>query len=576
MVKKSLTPLKISIIHLLFLLSFIYSVSLPAAELTVHLDRSELTVDEDFELTIASNSVNSGKIDLSPLEQDFEIIDRYRQSSVHVLNGEVKQATTWTLTLAAKHAGNITIPTLIVGNDSTKKIKINVKETHKKNKDQNIIVEATIKKTSTYVQGQFIYEQNLYFSKPFRENSSLTRPRLTSGRAEIEALGTTPKRIVQYNGKEYNLITRRFSIIPQESGRLTLAPSIFSGTLRRESQRSMNNSFVYSTRSKRIRVRSKAVSIDVKPRPIEFTGKDWIIAKDFSMHINWSIPPTDLKAGDPITLVLGVIVDGLKAEQLPEINLQAPDGIKLYPEKPSFQNTHNMEGIVGTMNKNIVLISMGGGEFKLPALSIPWWNSESNQQEIATIKATTLNVSGSPAPVIKAQKKQLTITQPAHNPTPLKISSELSNSLIIIVSMASLLLLLATGWFIFIVKKVRFKPLNPFTHWQNKQGKKHPHDFLDPLEQACLNNNSIAAQQALQHWARTRGLVPATLVKLGETTHPELQHQIEQLNQVLYSKTKLKWKGAPLWQAVEAYQRVLKTKTEVTKGKSHHLKPLYR
>lgn len=550
----------------LFLLCFPL---ISAADLSLSIDRAELSIDEAFELSISSNSAASGKIDIGSLQQDFEILDTYKQSSLRIINGTMAQATVWTYTLVAKRAGKIMIPVITVGNDATKAREIIVKkDATQSNGNQDVMVEAEVEQKSAYVQGQFIYIQRLLYARSFRSDSTLTRPRLKSGRAEIESLGNNPVRKVKRNGRDYLMLTRRFAIIPQESGKLEFAPSLFSGTMRRSSQRLPNNSFSFSSRAKRVRVRSNEVSIEIKPRATEFTGKHWIVAKNFSLHLNWPTPPDQIEAGKPVSVILAAIADGLRAEQLPEINLQSSAGIKLYPEKPTLTNERNLDGIIGTMNKQIILVSTGGGEFEIPALSIPWWNSKTNKQEIATLDAIKLTISGAPIPI----GTQKAISKPELDKALIKdevLEKEkpfLSNTLMIIIALVGGLLVTLLAMLFLRGKEKKHTNISSEKHTLvNKQ------QILTLLEQACSNNNAPEAQQRLQQWMQSIGKSPTAFSASANTV---LQQQIEQLNHVLYAKEKGNWQGWKLWQAVESYQ-VQSAVIEKGDRNQQGLEPLY-
>jgi hypothetical protein len=541
------------------------------AELNLSIDRAELNIDEAFELSISSNSATSSNIDISPLKQDFEILDQYKQSSVRIINGNMTQSTIWTYNLVAKRAGKITIPAISIGTDATKPREITVKDGAAQGSgNRDIIVEAEVEQKSAYVQGQFIYIQRLLFAKPFSNNSTLTRPRLKEGRAEIESLGNTAERIVKRNGRDYRMLTRRFAIIPQESGKLVFSPTMFNGTLRRSSQHLPNNHFGFSSKARRMRVRSNEVSIEIKPRPAEFTGKDWIVAKNFSLHLNWSTPPDQIEAGEPVSVVLAAIANGLRAEQLPEINLQAPAGIKLYPEKPTFNNERNLDGIIGTMNKRIVLVSTGGGEFEIPELTIPWWNSKTNKQETAKLEAIKLTISGAPVATVV----QKVINKPKMNKvqqqekTIIEKKAKLSNTLLLMLVLAGLLLALLLVWF-FMHRKGK-KRINNAAEKYTLATRRQ---ILNDLEKACSNNNAADAQQQLQRWMQSIGKSVAIFSESSDTV---LQQQIKQLNQALYAKEKTNWQGAALWQAVEKYQARSKAVARQDDKNQQGLEPLWR
>lgn len=524
------------------------------AEVQLKINAQNISVDDTFDISITSDKANVGNIDTSGITKNFEILDNHKQTSMSIINGQVSQSTTWIYTVAAKKSGKITIPPITVGNENTQAIEIDIKQG---SGQADIILEADVEPSTAYVQGQFIYIQRLLFARSFRSNPTLTRPRLTKGRAEIEVLGNTSEQIVQRNGRDYRVFTRRFAIIPQESGTLILAPSVFSGTLRATGQN-------YNSRSRRIRVKSKEISVNIKPRPSEFTGKDWIVAKDFSLHLNWPVPPDQLKAGEPVTVVLAAIADGLRAEQLPDINLKAPKGIKLYPEKSVFDNIKSLDGIVGTMNKSIVLIATGGGEFTLPELKIPWWNSQTEKQEVAVIKAVKLKISGTPAatPIQKALPDPKKEEKPIEADDNKQQSIGISNTLLIIITLVSLLLLLALAWLY-----KNWKKKSP-DHTVKRYTAEDQRKILHELKQVCEHNNAQAAKPLLEEWMRCTGY------SLSEN-YTKLNQAINKLNHALYAKANTPWQGKRLWRAIEDYHFQQSQAEKAEDNNTEYLEPLY-
>ena len=554
-------------------LIFLLSPFVSLAEVRLTIDRNEISIEEAFELSIVNNSSSSSTVDSRPLQKDFEILDQYKQSSVRIINGNMSQSTTWTYTLVAKRTGKITIPAISVGNEATTAREIIVKKGIAQGRgDQDILVESEVEQTSSYVQAQFIYIQRLLFAKPFRSDSTLTPPTLSKGRAEIEHLGNSAERIVKRNGKDYRMITRRFSVIPQESGSLVFSPSVFSGTLRRSSQRFSNNRFGFSSRARRIRVRSNEIHLEIKSRPAAFTGKHWIIAKRFSLHLNWSVPPDQIEVGKPVSVVLAAIADGLPAEQLPDINLQTPADIKLYPEKPSFTNERNLEGVIGTLNKRIVVVPTSGGEFEIPALSIPWWNSTTNQQEMATLAAVKLTVLGSSSPVVQQPIIDILKNTPA-----IDAKKDITVEKKPIISTTLLIIWGIIGGLIvaFIIGVlIRWKNTQQADHVSENYSAVEKKKILRKLEQACIENNAPEAQQQLQRWMQSIGVSP---ICLSEQRYSLLKQQIKQLNRALYSKNKHDWQaGAILWEAIEHDQKMLDNPKLQHENKNQPaLEPLY-
>lgn len=554
------------------LLLFLFSISVVvnADEIELKFDRTQFSLEEPFDITITSSNANSGTIDLSLLTKDFEILGQHKQTSMQIINGAVSQSLSLIFTVAAKQAGDITIPPMVIGQDTTREKTITIKEESQTAQGKDILLEAAVEQDTSYVQGQVIYVQRLLFSKDLGSNSTLTRPKLKEGRAEIESLGNTPEQVVQRNGRDYRMITRRFAIIPQESGKIVFAPTVFSGATQGANIQQFDR-FGFTSTAKRMQVRSNEVSVEIKPRPTNFTGKDWIVAKDFSLHLNWPVPTDQLKAGEPVTVVLAAIADGLRAEQLAEIEFKVPDAIKQYPEKPTFKNIRKRDGIVGTVNQSIVLVATGGGTFQIPEIKVPWWNSQTDKEEVAVLAATDLKVSGKPVaiPVQKMAEAPATMEE-GGKPERIEVPT-VSKTLILLLTLALFAVLLLFTWWV--IKRKGRNPIDLSTN-DSKGVTLDCKQILMDLEKACLSDNALAAQAHLQDWAGCIDIFPPTLEQLSQQTNESLRFEIRLLSQSLYGRGGNVWQGKALWKEVSLFQSRLKQAKKEEKPK-YQLEPLY-
>ena len=125
-------------------------------------------------------------------------------------------------------------------------------------------------------------------------------------------------------------------------------------------------------------------------------------------------------AGKPITRRIMMTADGLAASQLPAITPQVPEGIKPYEEKPQLSDTPRRTGISSSRETVLTLVPTRAGEYTLPAIEIPWWNTLSGQQEVARLPELTLEVlpASTPLPQSTQQTVQAMTSDLDQAPTP--------------------------------------------------------------------------------------------------------------------------------------------------------------
>jgi hypothetical protein len=120
----------------------------------------------------------------------------------------------------------------------------------------------------------------------------------------------------------------------------------------------------------------------------------------------WDPAKLTARAGDPVTLDLTVQAKGLTAAQLPDLSslLSLPAGLKAYPEQPKLDDSSQSGALLGSRDQTIALIAVAPGHYTIPALTVSWWDTQANQQRVATLAAQTLTILPAPgsAPVAGA------------------------------------------------------------------------------------------------------------------------------------------------------------------------------
>jgi hypothetical protein len=410
--------------------------------------------------------------------------------------------------------------------------------------------------------------------------ASIADPETDDPDTIIQALGEDNYQTTR-NGIRYEVIERRYAIFPQKSGKLRIKPAIFQGRIQATQPRSIFDQFRMSGQMKRLR--SKAIDLDVKPAPADINLQDWLPASDIKLHEEWSADLQMLKVGEPVTRTITIAAEGLAAVQLPEIDIAEIDGLKLYPDKAVEENRQDASaGLIGLKQIKIALIPGRAGDFTLPEVKLKWWNTKTQRNEIATLPATTLSVSGAPATAIPTPET------PAEN-TPDTISSPLvtENKDIRSVNTTTgdttywqwLSLILAMGWIFTIILYLKKSPSPDKASSDAAAGRKNAGATIrsasSSVEKAARRSDAHETRDALITWAQIRYQDNSitNLSQISSRCSSQLAKTIRDLNQSLYRGDDVQWHGKQLLTAF----REEKSRPDKNESQSvdSALKPLY-
>ncbi|GAA3979352.1 hypothetical protein GCM10022278_39840 [Allohahella marinimesophila] len=376
-------------------LMLIGSPSMAADGLTASVDRNELALGETVQLTISSkldaslgislfnlNTLDIDSPEVSVLEEDFEILDRQQNYRVQFENNVNNSLVAWTYTLSPKRAGDITIPALSLEDESTDPIELKVSDAPKNPADSDLMVEMTIDKESAYVGEQMLLTVKLLYSNELVDGQ-LAHPNVKG------ALFRQLEKQKEYNqtraGKRFEVVERQYAVFAEDSGELTIPAVKFSG-------RFVNRRF---GRGNYETVTSPPVSVDIKDPPARFSGSTWLPAMGFSVSESYEPDTAKLQVGESVTRTITLQGLGLESATLPPIDVDTPDGVRLYPGQSETSEEVHAAGITGVRTQEYALIATRPGRFVLPEIRIPWWDVVNDEQRVAILPERVLEVSGS-------------------------------------------------------------------------------------------------------------------------------------------------------------------------------------
>lgn len=364
--------------------------SLPAmAELTASVDRREIALGETLRLTLMGDAGEQpAEIDLTPLNRDWEILSRSSATNARYINGQNQITRTLEMELAPLRQGTLGIPSLISGGRRTTPLSIRVNpEPVIAPGDALVLFEASVDQPTVYVQAELMLTVTL------QQAINLDGGEISAFDIPDAVLEPLERRSFQRRlGNRTWLVTElRYAVYPQKSGPLKV-PAI--GFTAREVQ--PGRSLLGARLGRRLRLASDPIDVDVKPVPDNFPGTIWLPARALTLEESWSVEPDGLSVGDSTTRTLTLVADGLQGSQLPPLSsLQgAPDipELRFYPDQESIDQSELARGLRGQRVQSEALVARASGNWTLPEIRVPWWNTETNTLQYATLPSRAVTV----------------------------------------------------------------------------------------------------------------------------------------------------------------------------------------
>ncbi len=584
------------------------------------LDRDTVYEGDSVTLTLeAEGGQGNTSPDLAPLEKDFEVLGTSTSTQMSIINGRVSNKTRWHVQLQPRHRGRLHIPAIRLAGEQTPPLALTVTEVPEQatsQAGQPVFVQAEVEAADkpVYVQQQIPYTVRLYYDARLQEGE-LTAPE--PGNAVVEQLGEDRRYRTTIDGRPYQVIERHYVISPEKSGALHIPPATFRGRIAADTPRSrrrprsmmeqflQNSPFAndpffrdnlldddffaspFGNPGKPVAARSPAIDIEVKPRPAAATN-NWLPAQAVTLTDSWTEHPPEFRVGEPVSRTITIQTRGLAGSQIPELTIEAPDNVRLYPETPSHESRTDGKTIYGVRRQTVTYIANRQGTLDIPAIRLDWWNTRSNRADRTTLPAWQFPVQpgtagrGAPPPAVGPQP-QAQATDKAVPPAEENRLATWKQNLLRHWpwwSLAAGLLLTLSGFMLWRRSSRRHADAMPAKSDKptaaRQPGKSHRSDeksALQALKKACEDNDRHAAARALlklghAHWPedppRSLGALAARL----EQGQPQLQA----LDRSLYAGNETAWNGAELWAMFRHGLPVGKARRQNT---DNDLEPLY-
>ena len=513
------------LVRVLTLLVIAMACSTAVAEIQSDVDRRTISMGESLRLTVTGDaSERLDQLDLAALQFDWEILSTSSSTNTSFINGARSTTRTLTLDLLPVRDGILSIPSLSTGGNRTTPIAITVNpQVVSTGGDDSVRFDIDIDKRDVYIQEQLILTVTIEQAINL-DGAEVTQ--LAIDGAIVEEL-TRRNFQRQINGRLWRVTQLRYAIYPQQRGMLEV-PSL-SLTAREVLP---GRSLLGARLGKRFKLSKDAIQVNVKPVPENFPGDVWLPAVSLELRQSWSKPPESMEVGDSTTRTLTLAAEGLLSSQLPSITSMSDHsksaGIRVYPDQESSDQIERTDGFLGQRTRSEALVASGGGSWTLPEVSVPWWNTETDTLQFATLPSTTISVG---TPVIETPGA-LDMTQVAAKP---------SSPPYWLTALAASGWLLATvlSWIVWRSRqRVNTEPSNP-----------QPEDRLRPLltalKASTAQRDAALTRDLLMRWATVHfGETVRTFQQLRSLCSDALAQETYILERTLYASGDEQWTGA--------------------------------
>ncbi len=373
--------------YFFILLVTFFSPALLATTPIASIDRSVIAIDDTFTLKIKVN--DSGTFsgpDLNPLRSQFQVLAN-NQSSQHIIrNGVSESWTEWTITLAPKIKGQLTIPPISVAGEKTQPLSVIVQPSIPRSVDNPdpVFLESEISDDEIYIQQQLIYTLRIYQSVQL-DNMNVSEPEFDNALIEKLSQNSFQRRIGNTPFRVHEL---RYAIFPQQTGELVIPEMVFTAS----EVTSRRSAFSLPGSGRLIRKLTQQHSVNVNAPPVNLNGKPWLPARAIKLSESWSGAIDEIRVGDSITRSITLNAEGLSETQLPPYTFAAIDGFKLYPDQGQSKTSVTEHTVTAFRTDSAAIIPTQVGVIELPEIKVAWWDTQKQALQEATLPAKTINV----------------------------------------------------------------------------------------------------------------------------------------------------------------------------------------
>lgn len=404
---------KFIIILLAAVLVFSFDHGADAAALKAQINNDKVALGDRFELTLTTDAAEGAMPDLTPLRKNFSILGTSSSMQTQIINGRQSRKTSWIITLSPKQKGKMTIPELSLAGSKSQPLTVDILDQSTMPKSQGV---EGIEIQSSIPTGKYYIYQEIPLVVRVETPFPLTSAQLIAPNDPAYELirdGEDRKDQILRNGQPITVIERQYTLRPQSSGEITIAPFALSGEVKDPNARqntldrmgfsgSIMRDFPFSKNLfdnmfspvKPFSARTEAIKLSVKSGA-NITEGDWFLpAKAVKLVSEWQSSNPVFRVGEAVTRKISIFALGARPEQLPDIIFASSSNAHIYVDSDSTEEFKTPEGTVSKREIVTSVVPTTAGEVTLPEITVKWWDTDAGEEKIARIAAESILVEG--------------------------------------------------------------------------------------------------------------------------------------------------------------------------------------
>ena len=370
-------------LRLLFVAGCLW-LSVAHAETRAWLDRDRIELGETATLNIETDQAGVQPPDYDALLPDFVVSGHSSRRSDQRVNGRRRAQVLFAVALEPRREGVMTVPALRVGGETTAPLAMTVTpaSTAPARAGAVAFIESEADSQEPYVQQSLGYVLRLYYATPL-VSGQLDQPAPEG--ASIQRIGSDLQYTRDIGGRRYTVVERRFQIVPERSGTLTIPGARFEG-------RGVGGFFddLLGNGTRELRANGAPRILQVQPMP-DGAPQPWLPLHGLTLR--YLDAPQSARAGEAATVVVEAVGDGAVATQMPELQLQGMDGAQVFAEPAQVDETFDNGRLRSRVVRKFSIVPSHAGALRIPGPRIAWWDVRAGVARTASLPDLLLQVS---------------------------------------------------------------------------------------------------------------------------------------------------------------------------------------
>ncbi|MEA9919545.1 BatD family protein [Xanthomonas campestris] len=367
--------------------------ALPAGAVTrAWLDRDSIDAGDAVTLNIETDQ-RGAEPDYSPLRGGFGLGAKNANQQMQVTNGSVTIRALFGVVITPRQTGEIIVPAIRVGNERTEPLRLQVVATavnagapgaagaSAARGNEEAFVETQVDDPQPYVQQSVGVVVRLYYATQLASGElDLQAP----DGASLQRVGDDVSSAKAVNGRQYNVVERRYLLVPERSGRLVVPPARFNG-------RAVGGFFddYFGRGNGELNARSASIPLQVRAQPAN-APQPWLPLR--SLTLRYTSTPQRATAGEAAQIVVEASARGATQAQFPELPTPSVPDAQVFAEPAQYEERFVDGSPQLRLTRRYSIVPNRAGPLLIPGLQVAWWDVGAAAAKTASLPDLTLDV----------------------------------------------------------------------------------------------------------------------------------------------------------------------------------------